>query len=219
MPFEIDQSTIAAYLEVIAINLVLSGDNVIVIGMAAAGLASELRQNAIFVGIAAAAVIRVVFAVIAVRLLAVTGIMLLGGLLLLWVCWNMFQELWAGGGEEVLEPDMAGEGAIAATKAPKLLRQAILQIVVADVSMSLDNVLAVAGAAAENMHALVFGLVLSVMLMAIASTLVAALLAKYRWIGWLGLAIIVYVAAGMVYEGAEQLIAVDYRALFNNLTG
>lgn len=214
MPFGIDQSTIAAYLEVIAINLVLSGDNVIVIGMAAAGLAAELRQKAIFVGIAAATVIRVIFAVIAVELLAIPGITVLGGLLLLWVCWNMFQELRAAS-EPAEEPDMAGEGAMAATHPPKQLRQAIIQIVVADLSMSLDNVLAVAGAAKENLNALVFGLILSVVLMAVASTLVAKLLAKYRWIGWLGLAIIVYVAIGMLVDGADDLMRFDYHALSN----
>jgi YjbE family integral membrane protein len=220
MPFEIDQATIAAYLEVIAINIVLSGDNVVVIGMAAAGLAKELRQKAILAGIAAAAVIRVAFAVIAVRLLAVPGIMFLGGLLLFWVCWQMFGELRTGGeseGEAVAAT--AGEADTAAARPAKLLRQAIHQIIFADVSMSLDNVLAVAGAASENMNALVFGLVLSVLLMAVASTLVAALLAKYRWIGWLGLAIIVYVAAGMVFEGAEQLTALDFNALAATWTG
>ncbi|MBN9242760.1 MAG: YjbE family putative metal transport protein [Mesorhizobium sp.] len=214
MPFEIDQSAITAYLEVITINLVLSGDNVIVIGMAAAGLAANLRQKAILIGIAAAAVIRIVFAVAAVELLAVPGITLIGGLLLLWVCWNMFRELWAAGhGAEELEPDLAGEGALARVQPPKRLGQAIMQIVVADLSMSLDNVLAVAGAASDNMNALVFGLILSVALMALASTLVAALLARYRWIGWLGLAIIVYVAIGLLADGVEDLMAMDYKAL------
>ena len=149
MPFGIDQSTVLAYLEVIAINLVLSGDNVIVIGMAAAGLAAELRQKAIFIGIAAATVIRIVFAVIAVEILAITGITLLGGLLLCWVCWNMFKELRAAG-EPAEEPDMAGEGAMAPVRPPKKLSQAIVQIIVADLSMSLDNVLAVAGAARDQ---------------------------------------------------------------------
>jgi YjbE family integral membrane protein len=216
MPFGIDQSTIAAYAEVITINLVLSGDNVIVIGMAAAGLAAELRQKAILVGIAAATVIRVIFAVIAVELLAIPGITVLGGLLLLWVCWNMFQELRAANEPEE-EPDMAGEGAMATAHPPKQLRQAIIQIVVADLSMSLDNVLAVAGAAKENLNALVFGLILSVVLMAVASTLVARLLAKYRWIGWLGLAIIVYVAIGMLIDGSEDLMKLDYHALFGTV--
>ena len=213
----IDQTTVAAYLEVITINLVLSGDNVVVIGMAAAGLAKALRQKAIVAGIAAAAVIRVVFAVIAVQLLEIPGIMLVGGLLLFWVCWNMFQELRsAGDSEDGNHEDADPEAsALAAVRPGKALRTAILQIVVADVSMSLDNVLAVAGAAADDMNALVFGLILSVVLMAVASTLVAALLARYRWIGWLGLAIIVYVASNMTLDGVEQLRTVDYHTLLS----
>ncbi|ESX04247.1 membrane protein [Mesorhizobium sp. LSJC268A00] len=207
-----DQTTVAAYLEVITINLVLSGDNVVVIGMAAAGLAKALRQKAIIAGIAAAAVIRVVFAVIAVQLLEIPGIMLVGGMLLFWVCWNMFQELRSAGDGEDVDTEAA---ALATARPAKALRTAILQIVVADVSMSLDNVLAVAGAAAHDMNALVFGLILSVVLMAVASTLVAALLARYRWIGWLGLAIIVYVAGNMTLDGVEQMRTVDLHALLS----
>ncbi|MBB6408987.1 YjbE family putative metal transport protein [Mesorhizobium sangaii] len=210
MPFGIDQATIAAYLEVVTINLVLSGDNVVVIGMAAAGLAKALRQKAIVAGIAAAAVIRIVFAVVAVQLLAIPGIMLAGGLLLFWVCWNMFGELRsAGDADDGADADPAA-ATHAATRPAKALRTAILQIVVADVSMSLDNVLAVAGAASDDMDALVFGLILSVVLMAVASTLVAALLARHRWIGWLGLAIIVYVAGSMVLDGVEQVKALNH---------
>jgi len=209
-------TTVAAYLEVITINLVLSGDNVVVIGMAAAGLAKALRQKAIVAGIAAAAVIRVVFAVIAVQLLEIPGIMLVGGMLLFWVCWNMFQELRSAGGDEDNDADADPSAtALAPVRPAKALRTAILQIVVADVSMSLDNVLAVAGAAAHDMNALVFGLILSVVLMAVASTLVAALLARYRWIGWLGLAIIVYVAGNMTLDGIEQVRTVDYHALLS----
>lgn len=215
-----DQTTVAAYLEVITINLVLSGDNVVVIGMAAAGLAKALRQKAIVAGIAAAAVIRVVFAVIAVQLLEIPGIMLVGGMLLFWVCWNMFQELRSTGGDEHSDADAdPAATALAAVRPAKALRTAILQIVVADVSMSLDNVLAVAGAAAHDMNALVFGLILSVVLMAVASTLVAALLARYRWIGWLGLAIIVYVAGNMTLDGVEQVRTVDYHALLSPTAG
>lgn len=206
MPFQIDPATIEAYLEVITINLVLSGDNVVVIGMAAAGLAKELRRKAIISGIAAAAVIRIVFAVVAVQLLEIPGIMLVGGLLLFWVCWNMFGELRSAGEAGT---DMNADPATVAGRPAKALRTAITQIIVADVSMSLDNVLAVAGAASDDMDALIFGLILSVVLMAVASTLVAALLARYRWIGWLGLAVIVYVAGSMVLDGVRQLAAVD----------
>jgi YjbE family integral membrane protein len=208
MPFEIDHTTVAAYLEVIGINLLLSGDNVIVIAMAAAGLSKELRQRAILTGIAGAALIRIVFAVVAVQLLAVTGITLVGGVMLLWVCWNMFQELRpVHGGQEV--PQIAAATDAASAAPDKRLRHAILQIVLADVSMSLDNVLAVAGAASDHVDALVFGLVLSVILMAATSTLVAALLNKYRWLAWLGLALIFYVAAKMIYDSAEKIFAID----------
>ncbi|UXN58000.1 YjbE family putative metal transport protein [Phyllobacterium zundukense] len=204
MPFNLDQATIAAYFEVIMINVLLSGDNVIVIAMAAAGLANDLRGKAIAAGIAAAAVIRIVFAVTAVKLLAITGITFAGGLLLLWICWTMLQELRASGEDD--EDHLAGvDGGGGLAIKPKMFRQAIFQIILADVSMSLDNVLAVAGAAKENMHALIFGLILSVLLMGLASSFVAKLLNRYRWIGWIGLAIIVYVALDMVWQGGNEL--------------
>lgn len=197
-----DPAVISIYLEVIMINIILSGDNVIVIGMAAAGLAPELRGKAIVAGIAAAAVIRIVFAIIAAELLVIKGINLIGGFLLLWICWTMFKELREAGEEEGGD-DAAGHHA----HKPKLLRQAIGQIIFADLSMSLDNVLAVAGAAKSNMTALVFGLILSVVLMGVASNFVAKLLSRFRWIGWIGLAIIVYVALDMIWEGGWELWA------------
>ena len=202
MPFHLDQSVIAAYFQVIMINILLSGDNVIVIGMAAAGLDEKMRNKAIAAGIAAAAVIRIIFAVVAVRLLAITGITFIGGLLLLWICWTMFAELRASETAEAGASPDAGKAAMGS----KLFRQAITQIIVADVSMSLDNVLAVAGAAERDMNALIFGLILSVLLMGIASSFIAALLNKYRWIGWVGLAVIVYVAVGMVFRGGVELL-------------
>jgi YjbE family integral membrane protein len=197
----LDQQTISAYFEVIMINLLLSGDNVIVIGMAAAGLASELRGRAIAVGIAAAAVIRIVFAIIAAKLLVITGITLVGGLMLLWICWTMGKELLSSAEEEA---HAGGDPALHVK--PKIFRQAIAQIIFADVSMSLDNVLAVAGAAKTNMNALIFGLILSVVLMGVASNFVAKLLNRFKWIGWIGLAIIVYVALDMIWNGGEQLL-------------
>ncbi|MBZ9601522.1 YjbE family putative metal transport protein [Phyllobacterium chamaecytisi] len=203
MPFHLDQATITAYFEVIMINVLLSGDNVIVIAMAAAGLANDLRGKAIAAGIAAAAVIRIVFAVTAVKLLAITGITFAGGLLLLWICWTMLQELRASGADD--EGHLAATDGGALAIKPKMFRQAIFQIILADVSMSLDNVLAVAGAAKENMHALIFGLILSVLLMGLASSFVAKLLNRYKWIGWIGLAIIVYVALDMVWQGGNEL--------------
>jgi len=204
MPFHIDQSAISAYLQVIVINILLSGDNVIVIGMAAAGLDNRLRNKAIAAGITAAAIIRILFAIIAVRLLDITGITFVSGLLLLWVCWTMLKELRAAHDEEAgdLTPHACG----AAATGSKLFRQAITQIIIADVSMSLDNVLAVAGAAEQNMGALIFGLVLSVLLMGVASSFIATLLSRYRWIGWVGLVVIVYVAIGMICRGGEQLL-------------
>ncbi|XAZ23011.1 YjbE family putative metal transport protein [Sinorhizobium sp. B11] len=197
----LDPQVISAYLEVIMINIILSGDNVIVIGMAAAGLSADLRGKAIVAGIAAAAVVRIVFAVIAAQLLFIKGITLVGGLLLLWICWTMFGELRERGEEGAQEE--AGHHA----HRPKLFRKAIGQIIFADLSMSLDNVLAVAGAAKSNMHALIFGLILSVILMGVASSLVAKLLNRFRWIGWIGLAIIVYVALDMIWEGGIELFA------------
>jgi YjbE family integral membrane protein len=197
MLLPLDLPALAAYLQIIFINVVLSGDNIVVIGMAAASLRPELRAKAIMAGIAAATLIRIVFAVIATRLLAITGLLVAGGLLLLWVCWKMFEEL---RGQD------AGTAAGALDAASeKTLAQAIVQIVIADVSMSLDNVLAVAGAARANLPALVFGLVLSVVLMGFAASLIARLLARYRWIAWLGLVIIVYVALSMIYGGVGQL--------------
>jgi YjbE family integral membrane protein len=196
-----DAATASAYIEIITINIVLSGDNVVVIGMAAATLAPELRSKAILAGIAAATVIRIGFALLATQLLAVPGLQLVGGALLLWVCWKMYEELRQQ--DHADGPPTAEEIA----KLPrKTLRQAVTQIIVADVSMSLDNVLAVAGAAKHNIPALVFGLVLSVVLMGVAAGLVARILDRYRWIAWIGLLIIVYVAITMFYEGTDQLI-------------
>ncbi|MET3897910.1 YjbE family integral membrane protein [Devosia sp. UYZn731] len=194
-----DAATISAYLEIITINIVLSGDNVVVIGMAAATLAPELRSKAILAGIAAATVIRIGFAVLATQLLAVPGLQLVGGLLLLWVCWKMYEELREQGQAHAPTAEVAN-------LPRKTLRQAVTQIIIADVSMSLDNVLAVAGAAKQNITALVFGLVLSVVLMGLTASLVARILDRYRWIAWVGLLIIVYVAATMLYEGADQLM-------------
>jgi YjbE family integral membrane protein len=204
----VDLGTVAAYVQIISINVVLSGDNVVVIGMAAAGLPAELRSKAILSGIVVATVVRVVFALLGTALLKITGLQLAGGFLLLWVCWKMFtelrRELGRRRGEHAAEEAPSAGGAVVAVR--KTLPQAITQIAVADVSMSLDNVLAVAGAAKQNVSALVFGLVLSVLLMGLAATLVAKLLDRYRWIAWLGLAMIFYVAVDMIYEGSLDLV-------------
>lgn len=201
---------LTALMQVIAIDLVLAGDNAIVIGLAAAGLPKEMRTKAILVGILAATVLRIVFATATSYLMALTGLLLAGGILLLWVCWKMWRELREGHGddnraEEALTgEDLDRDGTVAAGPR-KTFRQAAMQIVIADVSMSLDNVLAVAGAAREHPTVLVVGLVLSIALMGLAASFVARLLNRYRWIAYVGLAIIVYVALKMIWEGWHQV--------------
>ena len=200
---------LGAFFQVILIDLVLAGDNAIVIGLAAAGLAPTLRMRAIIIGIAAATIMRIGFALIATQLLAITGLLLAGGLLLLWVCWKMYEELAVHPSAAVVEIGADGPPAVAdngSAQPTKTLRQAVVQIIVADVSMSLDNVLAVAGAAHEHPEILIFGLALSVALMGAASTLIAGLLNRHRWIAWVGLVVILYVATKMIYEGADQLL-------------
>ena len=193
-----------ALLQVMAIDLVLAGDNAIVIGLAAAGLPADQRKKAILVGIIAATVLRICFALITSQLLAIGGILLIaGGLLLLWVCWKMYRELSISAAEEG-EAHEALEGRDdGVSNAPrKTFAQAAMQIVIADVSMSLDNVLAVAGAAMEHPTVLIIGLALSIALMGLAATFIARLLHKHRWIAWIGLIVILYVALKMLFEGA-----------------
>jgi YjbE family integral membrane protein len=187
----------AALAQVIMIDLVLAGDNAVIIGLAAAGLAPAQRSRAILVGIIAATVLRILFAGIAVELLDIVGLLLAGGILLLWVCWKMWRELRAAPHAEI---------ALNGANAPrKSFAQAAWQIVVADISMSLDNVLAVAGAAREHPAALVFGLGLSIVMMGVAASFIARLLQKQRWIAYVGLAIILYVAGDMIWRGALEV--------------
>jgi len=201
----------AALLQVIGIDLVLAGDNAIVIGLAAAGLPKEQRNKAILVGIIAATVLRIGFAAITVQLLAIVGLLLAGGILLLWVCWKMWRELRDGhASEDIAEEALTGQdlnadGTVAGGAKTKTFAQAAWQIVIADVSMSLDNVLAVAGAAKDHPTVLVIGLVLSIALMGLAATFIARLLNKHRWIAYVGLIIIVYVALKMMYEGWHEV--------------
>jgi YjbE family integral membrane protein len=212
MPFGLDASAVTAFLQVIMIDLVLAGDNAIVIGLAAAGLPKGLRRKAILIGIMAATVMRIGFALVTTQLLAITGLLLAGGLLLLWVCWKMYQELRFSDAEEhaaaeaLLDAERNPGGAVANGAPRKTLRQAVMQIIIADVSMSLDNVLAVAGAAKDHFEALIFGLALSVVMMGVAASFIAQLLQRYRWIAWIGLLVILYVALKMVYEGSDQLL-------------
>jgi YjbE family integral membrane protein len=195
-----------AFFQVIMIDLVLAGDNAIVIGLAAAGLPKEQRAKAILAGIIAATVMRIAFAGVTTQLLQIVGLLLAGGLLLLWVCWKMWRELRATHAEEFLSgASINPDGTITAHTSQKTFAQATMQIVVADISMSLDNVLAVAGAAREHPYVLVFGLALSVVLMGVAASFIARLLQKHRWIAYVGLAIILYVAMDMIWRGAQEV--------------
>jgi YjbE family integral membrane protein len=195
-----------ALFQVILIDLVLAGDNAIVIGLAAAGLPKDQRNKAILVGIIAATVLRIVFASVTTQLLQIVGLLLAGGILLLWVCWKMWRELRAGHGEhEEAHLDALADGSVPAGAPRKTFAQAAWQIIVADVSMSLDNVLAVAGAAREHPMVLIFGLILSIALMGVAASFIARLLQKHRWIAYVGLAVILYVAAEMIYRGALEI--------------
>ena len=195
-------ASITALLQVIAIDLVLAGDNAIVIGLAAAGLPSEQRKKAILIGVLAATVLRILFAAVTVKLLAIVGLLLAGGILLLWVCWKMWRELRTSHDEEHEATEaLSNSGGETAGKPGKTLAQAATQIVIADVSMSLDNVLAVAGAARDHFAVLVVGLVLSIALMGLAATFIAKLLHRHRWIAYVGLMIILYVALDMVWRG------------------
>ena len=197
----------AAFLQVMMIDLVLAGDNAIVIGLAAAGLPAVQRNRAILIGILAATGLRIVFASVTVYLLAIVGLLLAGGILLLWVCWKMWRELHhshkaeQAATEAIAGSDLNADGTIAGGAPRKTFAQAALQIVVADVSMSLDNVLAVAGAARDHPWVLVFGLVLSIALMGLAASFIARLLNNHRWIAYVGLVIILYVALKMIYDG------------------
>ena len=185
---------------VVVIDLVLAGDNAIVVGMAASGLPREQQRRVIMIGIVLALLCRIAFALVAVQLLAIIGLLLAGGLLLLWVAWKMWREMHppAAVTRERAEP---GQRTVAA----KTQRTAIVQIAIADVSMSLDNVLAVAGAARDHMAMLVFGLVLSIALMGAAASFIAGYLERYRWLNYVGLGVITLVAATMIWEGAAEV--------------
>jgi YjbE family integral membrane protein len=197
---------LAALASVIMIDIALAGDNAIAVGMAAAGLPHVQRRRAIIIGVLAAAGLRIVFAVFTVQLLQIIGLLLAGGLLLLWVAWKLWRELRAGAEEEEREAEAVLDDLDPGPVPRKSMRDAVTQIVVADVSMSLDNVLAVAGAAREHEMVLIFGLVLSVALMGLAASVIAHLLKRYRWIAYAGLAIIVYVALKMIWDGAQEIL-------------
>jgi len=197
---------LAAFLQVVMIDLVLAGDNAVVIGLAAAGLPESQRGKAILIGILAATTLRILFAGVATQIMQIVGLLLAGGILLLWVCWKMWRELRASA------KSMAADATIAGMKAEgmpgKTLLQATTQIIVADVSMSLDNVLAVAGAAREQPVVLIFGLILSIAMMGAAASFIARLLQNHRWIAYVGLLVILYVAVDMTIRGVADVAEV-----------
>ncbi len=182
-----------ALAQVIMIDVALAGDNAIVVGMAVAGLPARQKRSAILLGIGGATVIRILMGAVALKLLAIIGLLLAGGVLLLWVCWKMFREL------------RRPHHVTGTAEGTKTLRQAMVQIILADVSMSLDNVLAVAGAAHDRLWVLTVGLVLSVGLMGLAAGLIARLLERHRWIAWVGLLIVLYVALSMIWHGGHEV--------------
>jgi YjbE family integral membrane protein len=198
---------LAAFLQVVLIDLVLAGDNAIVIGLAAAGLPEAQRGKAILIGIFVATTLRILFAVLATQIMQIVGLLLAGGILLLWVCWKMWRELRASSAT-AKEPDAAVAGINANAMPRKTLLQATSQIIVADVSMSLDNVLAVAGAAREQPVVLIFGLMLSIAMMGAAASFIARLLQNHRWIAYVGLLVILYVAIDMIVRGISEIMKV-----------
>ncbi len=210
-------SQLAALGQVLMIDLVLAGDNAVAVGLAAAALAPEQRKKAILIGLAAAVVLRIGFALITVQLLAIVGLLLAGGVLLLWVCWKMWRELREQAthdqAEAQAELELAQQIEHGQGPSPeelglkrKTFGAALLQIMIADVTMSLDNVLAVAGAAHEHPWVMVFGLILSIALMGVAATFIARLLNRYRWIGYVGLVIVLYVALHMMWDGYRSVV-------------
>jgi len=192
--------------QVIMIDLVLAGDNAVVIGMAASGLPAEQRNKVVMVGIVAATVLRIAFASVTVQLLEIVGLLFAGGVLLLWVSWKLWREIREQETHDREEGEAALEGQEAPTAERKSFRAAVVQIIVADVSMSLDNVLAVAGASREYPLILIFGLAVSVILMGIAAVFIARLLQKHHWIAYVGLLLILYVALKMMWDGLPEIL-------------
>jgi YjbE family integral membrane protein len=197
---------VAAFLQILFIDIVLAGDNAIVVGALAAGLPADQRKKVILIGVAAALVLRIAFALLVSQLLQIVGLVLAGGILLLWVAWRMYRELGhkdeSSGSEEVVGDEHSG------LRPAKSFASAAWGVALADVSMSLDNVLAVAGAAREHPYVLIFGLALSVILMGAAANVIARYIDQYRWIAWGGLAVILWVAVKMIYEGAGHVAPV-----------
>jgi YjbE family integral membrane protein len=196
-------AAIAALVEILMIDIVLAGDNAIVVGALAAGLPPDQRKKVILIGVLAALVLRIAFALVVSQLLQIVGLILAGGILLLWVAWKMYREIRhkdeSAGSDEVAGDEHSG------LRPAKTFASAAWGVALADVSMSLDNVLAVAGAAREHPYVLVFGLVLSVLLMGAAANIIARYIDRYRWIAWVGLLVILWVATKMIFDGARNV--------------
>ena len=184
-------------LQIFFADIILSGDNALVIGMAAAGLSPELRKKAIFWGMAMAAGLRIFFAVIASYLISIPGILFIGGLLLSWVCWRFFVEI----REQQVESDVKEEAEDYSNGSSKSLWSALVTITVADVSMSIDNVFAVAAIARENTSLLIFGLALAILFMAFFATIIMKIMTKYPWLCWAGLVFLIYLSFKLLYDG------------------
>jgi YjbE family integral membrane protein len=205
VPFEV--ADVAALVQVVLIDLALAGDNAVAVGLAASALAPDQQRRAIFWGVALALILRIIFAGITIQLLAIPGLLFVGGLLLFWVGWRMWQDLkhhqpvMVGNpvaGEHMAEA-IASEG-----KAPKTFASALFTIIIADVSMSLDNVLAVAAVSKHNVYIMAFGLILSVVLMGVAASVIARVINRYRWIAVVGIIIIIFAGVRMVWEDGHN---------------
>jgi YjbE family integral membrane protein len=199
-----EPAAFAAFIQVLLIDLVLAGDNAIVVGALAAGLPADQRKKVILIGVLAALVLRIIFALMVTWLLGIVGLVLAGGLLLLWVAWRMYRDIKGHAGESAGSPEIVGDEH-SGVKSTKTFAGAAWGVAVADVSMSLDNVLAVAGAAREHPGILIVGLIFAVALMGIAANIIAQYIERYRWIAWVGLVVIVYVAGKMIVEGWSEV--------------
>ncbi len=194
-----EPAAFAVFLQVLMIDLFLAGDNAIVVGALAAGLPADQRKKVIFIGVIAALVLRILFALIVTQLLQIVGLILVGGVLLLWVAWKMWRDL-RHEGESAGSAEVEGDEH-SGLKPAKSFAAAAWAVAIADVSMSLDNVLAVAGAARDHPGILIVGLILAVALMGIAANIIAKYIERYRWIAYLGLAVILFVGGKMIYDG------------------
>lgn len=200
-----EPAALSAFLQVLMIDIVLAGDNAIVVGALAAGLPADQRRKVIAIGVIAALVLRIFFALTVSWLLGIVGLVLAGGILLLWVAWRMYRDIKGHGAEESPgSPEIEGDEHSGLPPA-KSFAAAAWSVAVADVSMSLDNVLAVAGAAREHPGILIVGLIVAVALMGVAANVIAKYIERYRWIGWIGLVVIVYVALKMIWEGFYEV--------------